>query len=62
MSPPSVEVVANDVGHLMDRIEKLEADVKSVLKTQYWLMGAAVVFGGFMTLLMPKIAEVLGLS
>jgi hypothetical protein len=46
----------------MDRIEKLEADVKSVLKTQYWLMGAAVVFGGFMTLLMPKIAEVLGLS
>jgi hypothetical protein len=62
MSPPSVDVVANDVGHLTARIERLEADVKSVMKMQYWLMGASVVFGGFMTLLMPKIAEALGLS
>jgi hypothetical protein len=62
MSPPSVDVVANDVGHLTARIERIEADVKSVMKMQYWLMGASVVFGGFMTLLMPKIAEVLGLS
>lgn len=61
MSPPSVDVVANDVGHLTARIERLEADVKSVMKMQYWLMGASVVFGGFMTLLTPKIAEVLGL-
>ena len=62
MTAPSVEVVANDVGHLTDRVEKLEAEVKGVMKMQYWLMGASVVFGGFMTLLMPKIAEVLGLS
>lgn len=62
MSEPSVAVVANDVGHLTDRVEKLEADIKSVMKMQYWLMGASVVFGGFMTLLMPKIAEALGLS
>jgi uncharacterized protein (UPF0335 family) len=62
MTAPSVEVVANDVGHLIDRVEKLEAEVKGVMKMQYWLMGASVVFGGFMTLLMPKIAEVLGLS
>jgi hypothetical protein len=54
--------VEERVGHLIDRIEKLETDVKSVMKMQYWLMGASVVFGGFMTLLMPKIAEVLGLS
>ena len=62
MSPPSVEVVANDVGHLIDRVEKLEAKVEAIMKTQYWLMGGGVVFGAFMTLLLPSISAALGLS
>jgi uncharacterized protein (UPF0335 family) len=62
MTAPSAAVVAERVKTLADRVEKLEAEVKGVMKMQYWLMGASVVFGGFMTLLMPKIAEVLGLS
>jgi len=62
MSLPSVEVVANDVGHLIDRVEKLEAKVEAIMKTQYWLMGGGVVFGAFMTLLLPSISAALGLS
>ena len=62
MSPPSVEVVANDVGHLIDRVEKLEDKVEAIMKTQYWLMGGGVVFGAFMTLLLPSISAALGLS
>ena len=62
MSLPSVEVVANDVGHLMDRVEKLEAKVEAIMKSQYWLMGGGVVFGAFMTLLLPSISAALGLS
>ena len=62
MSPPNVEVVANDVGHLTDRVEKLEGKVEAIMKTQYWLMGGGVVFGAFMTLLLPSISAALGLS
>jgi tetrahydromethanopterin S-methyltransferase subunit G len=62
MSPPNVEVVANDVGHLTDRVEKLEAKVEAVMLTQRWQMGAAVGFGVVMTILLPRVASVLGLS
>ena len=62
MTGSSVEVVANDVGHLMDRVEKLEAKVEAIMKSQYWLMGGGVVFGAFMTLLLPSISAALGLS
>lgn len=62
MTAPNVEVVANDVGHLTDRVEKLEAKVEAIMKSQYWLMGAGVVFGAFTTLLLPSISAALGLS
>jgi tetrahydromethanopterin S-methyltransferase subunit G len=62
MSPPNVELVANDVGHLTDRVEKLEAKVEAVMLTQRWQMGAAVGFGVVMTILLPRVASVLGLS
>ncbi len=62
MSAPSVEVVANDVGHLINRVEKMEAKVEAIMLTQRWQMGAAVGFGVVMTLLLPRVASVLGLS
>lgn len=62
MSTPSVEVVANDVGHLIDRVDKLEAKVEAIMLTQRWQMGAAVGFGVVVTLLLPRVAAVLGLS
>ena len=62
MSPPSLEVVANDVGHLKDKVEKLEAKLEASLRKGDIQTGVAVGFGAIMTLLLPKIAEVLGLS
>lgn len=62
MTAPSVEVVANDVSHLTDRVEKLEGKVEAIMLTQRWQMGAAVGFGVVMTLLLPRVAAVLGLS
>jgi hypothetical protein len=62
MTPPSVEVVANDVSHLAARVEKLEAKLEASLRKGDIQTGVAVGFGAIMTLLLPKIAEVLGLS
>lgn len=62
MTEPSVEVVANDVGHLMGRVERMEAKVEAIMLTQRWQMGAAVGFGVVMTILLPRVAAVLGLS
>lgn len=62
MTPPSVEVVANDVSHLVARVEKLEAKLEASLRKGDIQTGVAVGFGAIMTLLLPKIAEVLGLS
>ena len=62
MTEPSVEVVANDVGHLMARVERMEAKVEAIMLTQRWQMGAAVGFGVVMTILLPRVATVLGLS
>jgi tetrahydromethanopterin S-methyltransferase subunit G len=62
MSPPSVDVVANDVGHLTDRVDKLEGKVEAIMLTQRWQMGAAVGFGVVVTLLLPRVASALGLS
>ena len=62
MTAPNVEVVANDVGHLTDRVEKLEGKVEAIMLTQRWQMGAAVGFGVVMTLLLPRVASALGLS
>jgi hypothetical protein len=62
MTAPSVEVVANDVSHLAARVEKLEAKLEASLRKGDIQTGVAVGFGAIMTLLLPKIAEVLGLS
>lgn len=62
MSEANLEVVASNVGHLTDRIEKLEARMEAVMLTQRWQMGAAVGFGVVLTLLLPKVSEVLGLA
>jgi tetrahydromethanopterin S-methyltransferase subunit G len=62
MTAPSVAVVAERVKTLADRVEKLEAKVEAIMLTQRWQMGAAVGFGVVMTLLLPRVAAVLGLS
>lgn len=62
MSGLNLEVVANDVKHLTDRLVKAEAKLEAVLLTQRWQMGAAVGLGVVLTLLLPKISSVLGLT
>jgi hypothetical protein len=62
MAAPTLGVVANDVKHLTDRLVKVEADLKSVMLMQRWQMGAAVGFGVVMTLLLPKLSSLLGLT
>lgn len=62
MSGPTVEVVANDVLHLTERLEKVEAKLEAVMLSQRWQMGAAVGAGVVVTLLLPKVSQVLGLS
>ena len=62
MSGRTLGVVANDVKHLMERMAKAEAKLEAVLLTQRWQMGAAVGLGVVLTLLLPKISNVLGLT
>jgi len=61
-APPSLDVIDERVRHLVDRVEKLEAKLEASLRKGDIQTGVAVGFGAIMTLLMPKIAEVLGLS
>jgi hypothetical protein len=62
MIPPSLDVIDERVRHLVDRVEKLEAKLEAERRKGDIQTGVAVGFGAIMTLLMPKIAEVLGLS
>ncbi len=62
MSAPTLAVVANEAENLKERVEKLEARVEAVMLTQRWQMGAAVGLGVVLTLLLPKISNVLGLT
>ena len=62
MSAVNPAVVANDVEHLTTRVEKLEAKVEAITNLQRWQMGAATVLGAVLTLLLPKISAILGLS
>jgi len=62
MSAPTLAVVANDVKHLTDKVASLERQMDAVMALQRWQMGAAVGFGVVLTLLLPKISAVLGLS
>jgi tetrahydromethanopterin S-methyltransferase subunit G len=62
VSAPTLAVVANEAENLKERVEKLEARVEAVMLTQRWQMGAAVGLGVVLTLLLPKISHVLGLT
>lgn len=62
MSGPILDVVASDVGHLTDRVEKLEAQVAALTRGQIWVHASFVGGGVVLTLLLPKISQVLGLS
>lgn len=62
MSAPTLGVVANDLKHLTERLDKLEERLDAVMKVQRWQMGMAVGAGAVLTLLLPKISAALGLS
>lgn len=62
MSEPTLAVVADRVRTLMDDVKTLERQMEAVLAMQRWQMGAAVGFGVVLTLLLPKISHVLGLT
>lgn len=62
MSGPSLETVADRVNRLIDDVRALEDKLEAVLLTQRWQMGAAVGVGVVLTLLLPKISNVLGLT
>ena len=62
MSDPTLAVVADRVARLTDRVIDLEKQMDGVMSLQRWQMGAAVGFGVVLTLLLPKISNVLGLS
>jgi tetrahydromethanopterin S-methyltransferase subunit G len=62
MSGPTLGVVANDLKHLTERVDKLEERLDAVMKVQRWQMGMAVGAGAVLTLLLPKISAALGLS
>jgi len=62
MSDPTLAVVADRVARLTVRVEDLERKMDAVMSLQRWQMGAAVGFGVVLTLLLPKISNVLGLT
>ena len=62
MSEPTLAVVADRVERLTKRVDDLEKQMEAVMATQRWQMGAAVGFGVVLTLLLPKISNVLGLT
>jgi hypothetical protein len=62
VSGPSLETVADRVNRLIDDVRELEDKLEAILLTQRWQMGAAVGFGVVLTLLLPKISNVLGLT
>jgi hypothetical protein len=62
MSDPTLAVVADRVARLTDRVIALEKQMDGVMSLQRWQMGAAVGFGVVLTLLLPKISNVLGLT
>lgn len=62
MSDPTLAVVADRVARLTDRVVDLEKQMVAVMALQRWQMGAAVGAGVVLTLLLPKISNVLGLT
>jgi len=62
MSEPTLAVVADRNERLTKRVDDLEKQMDAVMALQRWQMGAAVGFGVVLTLLLPKISNVLGLT
>lgn len=62
MSGTTLAVVADRVERLTKRVDDLEKQMDAVMAMQRWQMGAAVGFGVVLTLLLPKISNVLGLT
>lgn len=62
MSGTTLAVVADRVERLTKRVDDLEKQMDAVMALQRWQMGAAVGFGVVLTLLLPKISNVLGLT
>lgn len=62
MSGPTVAVVANDVKHLTEKVEKLEARVQTMSDRMIWVSGAIAGGGVFVGLLGAKFLDVIGLS
>lgn len=58
----TLAVLANDIDHIVDRLQKAEARIDEVQKLMRWGMGAAAGMGVILTLILPKIGKVLGLS
>ena len=62
MSVPTVAVLVELLQDVRDRVKELERQMDAVMAMQRWQMGAAVGFGVVLTLLLPKISNVLGLT
>ena len=62
MSGQTLPVLAERVERLRTDVKELEGKLEAVLLTQRWQMGAAVGLGVVLTLLLPKISNVLGLT
>lgn len=62
MSAPTLPVLADRVARLTRDVEALEGKLDAVMMSQRWQMGAATAMGVVLTLLLPKIAAVLGVA
>ena len=62
MSAPTLPVLADRVARLTNDVKELEGKLDAVMMSQRWQMGAATAFGVVLTLLLPKIAQVLGVA
>jgi len=62
MSGPTLDVVSDRVVRLTERIEELERKVDASMTLQRWQMAGFVGAGSVLTLLLPKISAVLGLT
>lgn len=62
MSAPTPAVLAERVQDLRERVKTLEDRVEALTRGQIWVHASFVAGGVVMTLLLPKISHVLGLS
>lgn len=56
-----IAVAENDIKHICDDVKVLQADVEGMKKMMRWGMGAAAAMGAMLPLILPKLAEAIGL-